>query len=105
MVRMCDLGKALKPGEAPEGAGVGLGWGLRGSSMSSCLLVWLVGRALGPDFAPVGGVLASKAPPAHTSQKWQVCMRWSVAVKSEHMEAASCDQLPLADRGSLGVRM
>lgn len=63
MVRMWDRGKALKPGEGQEGAGVGLGWGLRGSSMSSCLLVWLVG-ALGPDFAPVGGVLASNAPPA-----------------------------------------
>ena len=32
--------------------------------MSSCLLVWLLGGALGPDFAPVGGVLASNAPPA-----------------------------------------
>lgn len=34
--------------------------------MSSCRLVWLVGGALVPDFVPVGGVLASKAPPAQS---------------------------------------
>ena len=63
--RMCDLGMASRLGEGLRKTGVGLGsgWGLRGSSMSSCLLVWLAG-ILDLDLAPVGGVLASNAPPA-----------------------------------------
>ena len=66
---MSDPGRATRYGEGREGvgAGLGFGWGLKGSSMSSCRLVWLVGGALGPDFAPVGGVLANKAPPAQDS--------------------------------------
>ncbi len=64
-VRMCDLGMASMLGEGlhKTGVRVGSGWGLRGSSMSSCLLVWLAG-ILDLDLAPVGGVLASNAPPS-----------------------------------------
>lgn len=65
-VRMCDLGMASRLGEGLRKTGIwlGSGWGLSGSSMSSCLLVWLAG-ILDLDLAPVGGVLASKAPPAN----------------------------------------
>ena len=65
-VRRCDLGMACRfgDGRCNVGVGVGSGWGLRGSSMSNCLLVWLIG-ILDLELAPVGGVLASKAPPAY----------------------------------------
>ena len=64
----CRFGEAY----CNVGVGMGSGWGLRGSSMSNCLLVWLIG-ILDLDLAPVGGVLASKAPPAHTVTKLMSC--------------------------------
>ena len=53
--------------------------------MSSCRLVWLVGGALVPDFAPVGGVLASKAPPAQGSY------RHHSSTKNDRCAGLGCD--------------
>ncbi len=41
--------------------------------MSSCLLVWLAGT-LDFDLAPVGGVLASSAPPAKCIARVRACV-------------------------------